>query len=148
MQGAAEPEDMTSDVFLAVFERLSAFKGTEQKFRSWVFTIAHSKLVDARRRAARRPWTEINVDDVVVPDPRGGDVETEALDTMSVKHVQDMFARLPDVQREVLLLRIIAGLTVPEVAAALAKSPGAVKQHQRRALTTLRERFQRQDVTL
>jgi RNA polymerase sigma factor (sigma-70 family) len=148
MRGAAEPEDLTSEVFLAVFERLSTFKGNEPKFRSWVFTIAHSKLVDARRRMARRPWSEVNVDEVVMTDLRGGDVETEALDALSIKHIQDLLAHLPDVQREVLLLRIIAGLTVPEVAAAMGKSPGAIKQHQRRALTTLRERFQRQDVTI
>ncbi|MGH9009959.1 MAG: RNA polymerase sigma factor, partial [Acidimicrobiia bacterium] len=54
-QGVREPEDMTSDVFLAVFTRLGRFSGTEAQFRSWVFTIAHHKMVDERRRRARRP---------------------------------------------------------------------------------------------
>jgi len=56
-QGVNEPEDATSEVFLAVFARLSGFTGTETQFRSWVFTIAHHKIIDERRRRARRPDT-------------------------------------------------------------------------------------------
>jgi RNA polymerase sigma factor (sigma-70 family) len=146
LRGAAEPEDLTSEVFLAVFERLAAFEGTEAGFRSWVFTIAHNKAVDARRRLTRRPWTE--VDDTDLPDRPGGDVETEALAALETGRVYALLAELPDVQRDVLLLRIIADLTVAQVASALNKSPGAVKQHQRRALAHLRNRLEREGVTL
>lgn len=54
VQGAAEPEDLTSEVFLGVFTGLKLFSGTEQQFRSWAFTIADQRLVDERRRAGRR----------------------------------------------------------------------------------------------
>lgn len=146
LRGAAEPEDLTSEVFLAVFERLVTFNGGEARFRSWVFTIAHNKAADARRREARRPWRE--VDDTYALHVQGGDVETEALAALQTANVRELIAELPDSQRDVLLLRIIADLTVGEVAAVLGKSPGAVKQHQRRALAHLRERVEREGVTL
>ena len=53
LQGASEPEDLTSEVFLAVLRNLRTFEGDEPGFRSWVFTIAHRRLVDERRRAVR-----------------------------------------------------------------------------------------------
>jgi RNA polymerase sigma-70 factor (ECF subfamily) len=50
VQGAAEPEDLTSEVFLGVFTGIDSFEDSETQFRSWVFTIAYSRLVDERRR--------------------------------------------------------------------------------------------------
>ena len=146
MRGAADPEDVTSEVFLAVFERLADFTGPEDKFRSWLFTIAHRKAVDARRRISRRPWTEVAPSEA--PDLPGGNVEDEALTAITTGRVLDLLAELPDIQRDVLLLRVVADLTVDQVAEALGKSPGAIKQHQRRALNGLRSRFDRADVTL
>jgi hypothetical protein len=51
LQGAAEPQDLTSEVFLAVVRNIGSFAGDEASFRSWVFTIAHRRLLDERRRA-------------------------------------------------------------------------------------------------
>src|SRR5690349_25016951 len=45
-QGAPEPEDLTSEVFLRVFDRLPQFSVDEPNFRSWLFTIAHRILID------------------------------------------------------------------------------------------------------
>ena len=50
LQGAAEPEDLTSEVFVAVLRNVGSFDGDEAGFRSWVFTIAHRRLLDERRR--------------------------------------------------------------------------------------------------
>ena len=55
LQGASEPEDLTIEVFLAVLRNLDSFEGDEAGFRSWVFTIAHRRLLDERRRGYRRP---------------------------------------------------------------------------------------------
>ncbi|MEX2255873.1 MAG: sigma factor [Acidimicrobiia bacterium] len=54
VQGTAEPDDLTNEVFVRVFRDLGAFSGTDAQFRSWVFSIAHARLVDDRRRQARR----------------------------------------------------------------------------------------------
>ncbi len=49
LQGAAEPEDLTSEVFLGAFRSIRGFNGGESAFRSWLFTIAHRRLLDSRR---------------------------------------------------------------------------------------------------
>lgn len=144
-QRASEPEDLTSEVFLGVFSGLSSFTGEEPQFRSWVFTIAHRRLLDERRRAARRPFqTSLDAD----PERAGGNVETEALDALSEQWVNDLCGQLSADQRTVLLLRVVADLTVDEVARVMRKTPGAVKALQRRALGALRRRLTREGVPL
>lgn len=145
VQRASEPEDLTSEVFLGVFSGLSSFDGEEPQFRSWVFTIAHRRLLDERRRAARRPYqTSLDAD----PERAGGDVEREALESLSGQWVTDICGQLSADQRSVLLLRVVADLTVEEVARVTGKSPGAVKALQRRALGALRRRLTREGVPL
>ena len=74
-QRAVEPEDLTSEVFLGVFRGLGSFEGGEAQFRSWVFTIAHRRLQDERRRLARRPrLAAIDPELSLLP---GGDAERE-----------------------------------------------------------------------
>ena len=135
-QRAAEPEDLTSEVFLGVFRGLGSFEGGEAKFRSWVFTIAHRRLQDERRRLARRPrLAAIDPDLSLLP---GGDAEREALDALGELWVWRLSARLSADQRTVLLLRVVADLTAEEVAQVTGKTQGAVRALQRRALESLR----------
>ena len=49
-RGAAEPEDLVGEVFLQVARNLGTFDGDYRSFRSWVFTVAHHRVVDERRR--------------------------------------------------------------------------------------------------
>jgi RNA polymerase sigma factor (sigma-70 family) len=152
-QGVREHEDMTSEVFLAAFSKLATFSGTETGFRSFVFTIAHRRIVDGRRAATRRPHAA-PLDDVDpdrqtgVASPGTGTAEDDALARMGAERVHRILARLPPDQRDVLTLRIVADLTVDQVALALDKTPGAVKALQRRALEALRREFARQGATL
>jgi RNA polymerase sigma-70 factor (ECF subfamily) len=138
LQGAAEPDDLASETFIGVFQGVAAFRGDEAGLRCWVFTIARRRLVDDWRRRGRRP---VPVDDGVdgLREPSGGDVEEEAPATMSFATVREVCARLPDDQRDVLLLRILADLTVEQVAAVLGRTAPAVKAVQRRALAALRD---------
>jgi RNA polymerase sigma factor (sigma-70 family) len=144
IQGAADPEDLTSEVFLGAFRRIRAFAGTEAQFRSWVFTIAQRRLTDERRARGCRPM----IAGAALPDWAGGDVEEEALRRLSAERVRAMCAGLAPDQADVLLLRLISGLTVEAVAGMLGKSPGAVKALQRRGLCALRKNLERQGVPL
>ncbi|PSL01526.1 RNA polymerase sigma-70 factor (ECF subfamily) [Haloactinopolyspora alba] len=146
LQGAAEPEDLNSDVFLGVFAGLSSFSGTEQQFRSWVFTIAHRRLVDERRRRTRKPSTPTGEPEVL--DRPAGDAEQDAMAALGQRRVAELCAELSADQREVLLLRIVADLTVEQVAEVLGRSKGAVKALQRRGLTALRKKLSGEGVTL
>jgi DNA-directed RNA polymerase specialized sigma24 family protein len=83
-----------------------------------------------------------------LPDWAGGDVEEEALRRLSAERVRAMCAGLAPDQADVLLLRLISGLTVEAVAGMLGKSPGAVKALQRRGLCALRKNLERQGVPL
>jgi RNA polymerase sigma-70 factor, ECF subfamily len=137
-QGAREPEDLTSEVFLRVFDRLPQFTGTEPNFRSWLFTIAHRILIDDARRRQRRPQTTaLGVD---VEARAAGDVEHEALANVGAEWADALLASLPPDQRAVVALRVTADLSLEQVAEILGKQVGAVKSLQHRALESLRRR--------
>lgn len=142
LQGATDPEDLTSEVFMGVFAGLGRFEGDEAGFRSWVLTIAHRRLVDERRRAPRRPEP--------VPDPPdavGGHVEDDALGALGDQWVREVCDRLPPDQRTVVLLRVVGDLSIDQVAEIIGRSPGAVKQLQRRGLEAVRRTVEREGVT-
>jgi RNA polymerase sigma-70 factor (ECF subfamily) len=142
MQGAAEPEDLVSEVFLGVFRGLGSFEGAEPQFRSWIFTIAHRRLLDERRRSTRRPQISV----VDAGDRPGGDVEREALDALGGQWVVELCRGLSVDQRTVLLLRIVADLSIEDVGRITGRSIGAVKALQRRGLDALRRKITREGV--
>jgi RNA polymerase sigma factor (sigma-70 family) len=137
-QGAGEPEDLTSEVFLRVFDRLQQFSGDEMQFRSWLFTIAYRILVDEARRRQRRPQTTPLA--ARVESVPAGNVEHEALANFGSEWADSMLASLPPDQRAVLALRVTADLPLEQVAQILGKRVGAVKALQHRALASLRRR--------
>lgn len=133
---ASDPDGLTNDVFAQVHRNLPTFEGDDQRFRSWLFTIAHHRMIDDRRRVSRQPRTQ---DDLGVDDSVGcGDVEEDAFAVMAQDQVRDLVAVLSPDQRDVVLLRIVADLSVEEVASLLGKREGAVKALQHRALAALR----------
>ena len=136
LHGAVEPDDLASETFIGVFTGLSGFSGDEAALRAWVFTIAHRRLVDDWRRRSRRPQVADDPGDLT--ELCGGDVEDDALEGFGTENVHRLCAGLPDDQRSVLLMRILADLTVEQVAQAMGRSVGSVKALQRRGLRTLR----------
>jgi RNA polymerase sigma factor (sigma-70 family) len=144
--GAGDPEDLTGEVFLAVVRDIARFDGGEAQFRSWVFVIAHHRLLDERRRRNRRPETLVAVDPATDNRP-GGNVEHEALDSLGVDNVRRIIERCVPDQREVLLLRIIAELSLAEVARVLGKTVGAVKALQHRGIAAVAREMSREGVT-
>ncbi len=146
-RGALEPEDLVGEVFLQVVRDLGRFDGGESEFRSWVFTIAHHRMLDEGRRRGRRPV------DPVAPEtlPEQGtsaDSQEEALAGFGDAEVRRLIGQLSDDQQSVVLLRVLGGLTVEEVARAIGKRPGAVKALQRRGLGAIRRELERQGVPL
>lgn len=136
VQGAAEPDDLTSEVFLAVFRQLSRFQGDEANFRAFLFTIAHRRVMDEFRARSRRgvsvSWSEERDRRTV------GSAEDAAMEAAATSDVRRLLAELSPDQRDVLELRILGDLTVEQAAAVLGKRVGAVKALQRRGLAALR----------
>jgi RNA polymerase sigma-70 factor (ECF subfamily) len=135
-QGAREPEDLLAEVLLQIARNIHSFEGAEKGFRSWVFQIAHNRVIDERRRLRRNPVDPTaSVAELL---PAQGDVTAgEVIDSIQAERIRALILKLVPAQRDVLLLRILSGLTVPEVAAVVGKSEGAVKALQRRGLVAL-----------
>src|SRR5688500_2375432 len=145
LQGASDAEDLTSEVFLAVLRRVGTFRGDEAGFRSWVFTIAHRRLIADRRRRARKR-------EVVSPAPGDEvagavDVAGDVLRSLGVDWVRDVCDRLVPDQRNVLLLRLLGGMSLEEVAEATGRSVGAVKSLQHRGFRAVARILEREGVS-
>lgn len=140
VHGSHEPDDLTSEVFLRVFDHLRDFTGDEAGFRSWVFTIAHRQLIDEHRRRGRCPQT-VELSAPVTQSVPGGNAEADALQRMEDRNIVEVLAHLAPDQREVLTLRVVGDLTVEQVADVLGKSRGAVKSLQHRGVAALRRRL-------
>lgn len=136
--GVAEADDVTSEVFLAVFRLMGHFSGGGAAFRALVFTVAHRRQVDWHRQRARR-GTWLTLDDAG-PDPVTPSAENAALAVLSEQHVVEVLGTLTPDQRSVLTLRVVADLSLEETAAVLGKDVGSVKSLQHRALTRLRRK--------
>lgn len=138
LQGVWDPEDLSSEVFLAVFKGLDTFVGGESEFRSWLFSIAYRKSIDDRRRCARRVARADAGSVTARPVPAGTDPEVEVLAGMAADRVAGMCSKLLPDQRDVLLLRLVGDLTLEETAAATRKSKGAIRALQYRGLQKLK----------
>lgn len=146
--GASEPEDVLSEAFLQVARDVHRFEGDEERFRSWVFTIVHHRLIDARRHQARRP-----VDLVAEPPeperpPHADETADAVLASIGAEEIRSVVDAVSPDQRQVLLMRVLGDMTVEQVAEALGKRPGAVKALQRRGLAAVKRELARRGVTL
>jgi RNA polymerase sigma-70 factor (ECF subfamily) len=144
---AAQPEDLLGEVMLQIVRDLPGFKGGKRDFRAWAFTIAHHRLLDERRRDARRPAEPTPAAELERRGPLG-DTEEDALRALSAERVGRLLARLSPDQQNVVLLRVLGELTYEQTAEVLGKTPGAVKALQHRGLETLRRELQKERVTL
>src|SRR5262245_62911786 len=135
-QGAADPEDLASEVFIGVVRGLDSFEGDDAAFRSWLLVIAHRRLLDDRRRRGRKPTDAVQPHRLhEVPDPsRLGDVEGLALEHLATARVLDALDHLTEDQRTVVLLHTVGGLTLPRISEVLGKRLAAVKSLHRRGL--------------
>jgi RNA polymerase sigma-70 factor (ECF subfamily) len=130
-------EDLTGDVFKSAIEDLPRFHGPVEALGGWLFQIARHDLSDYRRRARNRIQP---LDDLLEEAAAAGgvlDPEELALDRVEGGRVLAALRQLTSDQREVLVLRLVADLTTPEVAGILNKSTEAVKALQHRGLASL-----------
>ena len=128
-------EDVTQEVCLAVLTALPRYQDMGRPFASFVFGIASHKVADARRSAAR---LAIPVDDLPDnPDDRPGP-EEQVVASLDAQRARALLARLPSHHRELLVLRVLTGLSAEETGTALGMSAGAVRVAQHRALARLR----------
>jgi RNA polymerase sigma-70 factor (ECF subfamily) len=132
-------EDLTGAVFLQMIEALPRYEDRGLPFAAWLFRIAHDRLVDHHRRSAYRqsgPLSEVLVDSAA-------DTEGLAMRAHEDQGLHALMTELTGEQRMVVQLRFIEGYNLQETAKIMAKSSGAIKALQHRALRQLARKLNR-----
>jgi len=133
-------EDVAAEVWLEVARGLARFRGDELAFRGWLFTLARRRAADQRRYSRRHP-VRLTGDDAELERPATDDTAAAALESLSTEGALELIATLPPYQAEVIVLRVIAGLEVRQVAQITGKHPGAVRAAAHKGLRTLAARL-------
>ena len=135
-----ESEDLASEVWLSVVQGLRRFRGDDGAFRAWAFTIARHRVIDAARRRSRRVVDNISLVDSDAPPAPDAALEADA--RWELEACLDVIRSLPPGQADVVALRVIGGLSVPDTAAVVGKSDGAVRVLAHRGLRQLAEQLE------
>jgi RNA polymerase sigma-70 factor, ECF subfamily len=138
-------DDVAQEVCLAVLTALPTYRDHGRPFLAFVYGIAAHKVADAHRAGMRNRADPVSE----LPDAPDEDVgpEQHALREELTRKVAELLGLLPDKQREILLLRVVVGLTAEQAAVVVDSSPGAVRVAQHRALSRLRREVERSMVT-
>ena len=142
-----EAEDVAGETWLQVVKGLPGFRGGEEAFRAWLFTIARHRAVDAGRSRSRRSDVPLAVIDEMTGQPMAPDAAELALEAISTRSVVALIRTLPRDHAEIIMLRVVAGLEAADVARIVGKTPGAVRVTAHRALRRLAELAERAGVT-
>jgi RNA polymerase sigma-70 factor (ECF subfamily) len=137
----AAAEDLAADAWVSVIRGFARFRGDEQEFRAWVFTVARHRAIDWRRQAARRPTGSLPIA-LLAERPAPDDPAAAVLEAQSTRAALALLAELPTEQAEVVALRVLGGLDVAEVAGIVGKRPGAVRVLTHRGLRRLAKRLE------
>jgi RNA polymerase sigma-70 factor (ECF subfamily) len=136
-QEPSTADDLASETWLAMAEGLNRFEGDETAFKGWIFAIARRRVADHRRREGRRKTRPVSD---IEPYESSYDLDpaeqvTNRLSAQTA--IARMASVLPPDQAEVVMLRVVGGLPVEEVARVLGKRAGTVRVLQHRALRRL-----------
>jgi RNA polymerase sigma-70 factor, ECF subfamily len=135
-----DAEDLTTQTFLKMLEKIGSFRWQSAPFSAWLFRIAHNLAMDHFR--ARRRWQP----EEEVPEPPAHEAEPsaelEAMRTIGRESMLKLIEDLSPEQQQVLTLKFVFNLPNAEVAAILDKSQGAIKSLQHRALVSLQKQIE------
>ena len=143
----AEPEDVAGETWVQVVTGLRRFRGEEQDFRAWLFTIARNRAADAGRSRHRRPVVPLDLTEAA-QQVTAPDAADQALEAVSTQVAMDLIKSLPREQAEIIMLRVVAGLDTEAVAQLVGRSPGAVRVAAHRGLRRLAAILAEAGVTL
>jgi RNA polymerase sigma-70 factor (ECF subfamily) len=131
--GARVAEDLTSDVFLKALESIDSYSFRGVPLNAWLFRIARTTVALYYRN--RPASTELSLEEELLPTE--GD-PSDVLETgLTHRQLAQALSNLTEDQQEVIILRFVEGLSIPEVGQVLGKSRGAIKSLQHRALNSL-----------
>lgn len=132
----ASADDVVQEVCLAVLTALPSYRNQGRPFLAFVYGIASHKVADVYRSAARNltePVAEIPDAPALIDGSEQRVIQAELTEKMTM-----LLHTLPDRQRDILILRIVVGLSAEETAQVIGSTPGAIRVAQHRALSRLR----------
>ena len=139
-------EDVAADTWVRVVRGLPAFRGDEPAWRAWLFTTARRRAIDDVRHRLRR--RQVQLCDVTPGElPHTSDAAELVFEHFGTRWAIALLAQLPQLQAEVILLRVIAGLDTEAVARMVGRSPGAVRVAAHRGLRRLAQILEQAGVT-
>lgn len=142
-----EAEELTQDVFVRVYQRLSQFRG-EAQFRSWLYRIAYNAALDHRSRLSfKATYQSAEVLAMTPSETRESNPFQLTVDAAQRSAIRRAMDRLPDLYRSALHLHYWMGLTVAEVSETLSVPEGTVKSYLHRARARLSTLLRQQGVT-
>ncbi len=144
---AGAAEDLAADVWVEVAASAHRFVGDQNAFRGWLYTIARRRVIDGQRRDGRRRTDPVAFERLTGfsgPDRPEEMVLDRVATEAAIAHV---VAHLSPDQAEVVLLRVVGGLRVSQVAELLGKRPGTVRVLQHRGLRRLATATTRESMT-
>ena len=140
-RGQLSADDVAQEVCLAVMTALPRYQDQGRPFMAFVYGIAAHKVADAHRSAARnRAEPVADVPEVMSLDDSPEDF---ALNSESSREMKKLLEVLPEKQREILILRLVMGLSAEETAAAVGSTAGAIRVAQHRAIARLKKEVTR-----
>lgn len=132
-------EDITSQVFLKAWEKLSSYHPGQSPFIGWLYRIAHNAVIDNYRTKK----IVIALEDAAPAEISQEDRVEEKLDRqIKLEQLREALQELTEEQQQVLILKFISGLSTAEIARQLGKQQGAVRALQMRALQGLNKSLQ------
>lgn len=134
----AEAEDLTSQVFMTVLQKLKYFGGKEN-FNAWLFTIARNKVIDNYRRQPK--W--VPLDEALVVQGQDGDPLNRLTQNELYNQLAMVLKDLKPDQQEMLQLRFSAELSYAEIGKVIGKREAAVKMSIHRLLQKLQNEMER-----
>ena len=129
-------EDLTGEVFVRMVTALPGYRQRGVPFQAWLYRIAHNLTTDHHRRAGLHEMVPLEHAEEL--SAHGHDPATIVEHRLSAQEVQQALDTLDPLQREVVVLRFVAGLSLQEVGSTLNKTVAAVKSLQHRGLAALR----------
>ena len=124
-------EDITADVFFKALDHIDSCQGKEATFQAWLYRIAHNSVIDYFRSRKRQLSMESEIFHLKQDNAKG----------IERRELFDIVSKLPANQRQIIILKFIAGLNNREIGKVLGKNEGAVRIMQMRALLSLRKKL-------
>lgn len=136
---AATADDLTQEVFLSAWRRLDRLHDP-RAWPAYLATIARNRAIDHIRTIDRRPGTLPPESELPLRRP-------DASTSVEAEQLLELIRELPAANAEPLILRLVEGLSGPEIAERTGLSPGYVRVNLHRGMKLLRERLGRRERT-